>query len=141
MTALGETTFTSADLLAELAAAPPLSSLDLQYVPTAQLSAAVAEISRPPGVGAAAAPVLGGVDLGEHVQVVTYWWGVEVQVDHDAMGALQRGGAAAALVAVGVNPFAGAIIAGVIGIWSAFDVGNGVNFYVTWAGVHWFTPR
>ncbi len=130
--------FTQVELLERIKQALPGQALDLSDTTSSAVLAAVAQLSgEPPELPEAA------VDLGQHVTVEGFWWGVQVGIDHEGMTALQTAGAATAglLTALGVTAFVAAIIAGVIGIWSAFDRGRGVNFYVTWIGVHWFTPR
>ncbi len=130
--------FTEASLLEALRNAKPGQQLDLKDVPRKAMESAISKLSTPSTqVGALA----DNLDLGPHVKQVSYWWGVRIEVDHQGMLALAAGGAATALAAVGVNAMVAGIIAGVIGIWSAFDRGNGVIFFVTWTGVHWFTPR
>jgi hypothetical protein len=130
--------FTQVELLERIKQTPPGEALDLSDTTASAIRDAVAQFSAGPAVPAQAA-----FDLGPHVTVQTNWWGVEVGIDHEGMTALQAGGGATAtlLTAIGVTALVAAIIAGVIGIWSAFDRGNGVIFYVTWVGVHWFTPR
>lgn len=136
--------FSGTQLLDALRLAEPGERLDFSSVSTEEMEAAVRELSDPwdptiaPEEMAVAAPL---IDLGPHVSARSYWWGMRVELDHEAMVALRNGGAATALAAVGVNAFVAAIIAGVIGIWYAFDRGNGVIFFVSWSGVHWFTPR
>ncbi|MEZ4861010.1 MAG: hypothetical protein R3C14_06885 [Caldilineaceae bacterium] len=139
--------FSESDLLDALKMAKPGERLEFGEVSPYQMEAAVRKLSVP--AGAQNSDQQNGViardpiDLGNHVSQVSYWWGVRVEVDHEGMQALAAGGAATAtlLTAIGVTALVAGIIAGVIGIWSAFDRGNGVIFFVTWSGVHWFTPR
>jgi hypothetical protein len=139
--------FSDTDLLDALRSAKPNERLEFGYVSPYQMEAAVRKLSVPSGhqnieqQDANIARDL--IDLGSHVSQTTYWWGVRLEVDHEAMLALAAGGAATAglLAAIGVTALVAGIIAGVIGIWSAFDRGNGVIFFITWSGVHWFTPR
>lgn len=133
--------FNENTLLEALSRARPGEQLDFTDIPNHRMMSAIKNMTYSNTAPEGARDIFGDLDLGSHVSQVSYWWGVEIQVDHEAMQALQKVGAAAALAAVGINPFIAGIVAGVIGIWSAFDVGNGVNFYVTWIGVHWFTPR
>lgn len=141
--------FSETQLLDALRTAKPGDRLEFGDVSQYQMEAAVFKLSQPSGSqtqtseqhDANVARI--SRDLGQHISQTTYWWGVRIEVDHEAMLALAAGGAATAglLAAAGVTAFVGAIVAAVIGIWSAFDRGNGVIFFVTWSGVHWFTPR
>ncbi len=132
--------FTEATLLEALKNAKPGQQLDFNGVPKKAMESAVSKLSMP---SKRMASLANDLDLGPHVKQISYWWGVRVEVDHEGMLALAEGGGAtvALLTALGVTAIAAVVIAGVIGIWSAFDRGNGVIFFVTWAGVHWFTPR
>ena len=131
-----ERKFSERDLIERLKGATPGEPLDLKDVPLDEIGPASRGLSVDPE--RAPVPRDNHADLGPHVHVRQDWWGIQVDVDHTGMLALQKGGAAGALIAVGVNALAAGIIAGVIGIWSAFDQGKGVAFYVTWTGVHWF---
>ena len=141
--------FSETQLLDALKAAQPGDRLDFGDVSQYQMEAAVFKLSEASGPQTQTVEQRDAniqrisLDLGQHISQISYWWGVRVELDHDAMLALAAGGAAVAslLVAAGVSAFFGGIIAAVIGIWSAFDRGNGVIFFVTWSGVHWFTPR
>ncbi len=141
--------FSETQLLDALKAAKPGDELDFGDVSRYLMEAAVFKLSEASGSQAQTAEQREAVlqrisiDLGQHITQISYWWGVRVELDHDAMQALAQGGdaVAALLVAAGVSAFVGAIIAAVINIWAAFDRGNGVIFFVTWTGIHWFTPR
>jgi hypothetical protein len=130
--------FTQVELLERIKQASPNQALDLSDTTSSAVAAAVAQLSGQPPEASAEV-----VNLGNHVTIDTFWWGVQVSVDHEGMTALQAGGSATAglLTALGVTAIVAVIIAGVIAIWSAFDRGNGVIFYVTWLGVHWFSVR
>jgi hypothetical protein len=131
--------FSENTLIEALKNAQPGERLDFKGIPAAELAQASRNLSSP---GKQGKPVTRDqtFDLGPHVKVRQDWWGVQVDVDHVGMQALVAAGGATALAAVGVAPYAAGIIAGVLGIWSAFDRGNGVSFYVGWLGAHWFTP-
>jgi hypothetical protein len=128
-------TFSETTLFDAIKTAHPGQRLDFKDVPGKEMKDAVRLFSGAPKEALAGKTI----NLGSHVDADTKWWGVEVKVDHQGMQTLQAGSAAALLVTVGVAPFVAGIIAGVVGIWSVFDKGNGVCFYVTWAGVHWFS--
>lgn len=141
--------FSETQLLDALRTAKPGDRLDFGDVSPSQMYAAVFKLSDPTGPQTetdeqrTANVARISRDLTDHVWTRTYWWGIRIDMDHDAMLALSGGGQAVVdlLGALGVTAWIGWIIAGVIGIWSAFDRGNGVTFFVSWSGVHWFTPR
>lgn len=141
--------FSETQLLDALKAAKPGDRLDFGDVSQSQMYAAVFKLSDPSGPQTetdeqrTANVARISRNLSEHVWTRTYWWGIRIDMDHEAMLALAGGGQAVVdlLGVLGVTAWIGWIIAGVIGIWSAFDRGNGVTFFVTWSGVHWFTPR
>jgi len=75
-----------------------------------------------------------------------YWWGMYIRVSHEQTETLLKllgSGAAidALLAAIHVPPFAVGIVAAAIAFaagWiAASDDGNGVAFYITWAGWLW----
>lgn len=131
-----KSTMTSDDLLRQIRQTGPGDALDFSELPADEVKRAVSGLTPTRAMASVNS-------LGPHVSVATFWWGVQVDVDHEGMAALQAAGGALAgmLTALGVPVFAAVIIAGVLAIWSAFDRGNGVIFYVTWTGVHWFAPR
>ena len=141
--------FSETQLLDALRTAQPGDRLDFGDVSQYQMEAAVFKLSEASGPQTQTVEQRDAniqrisIDLGQHITQRGYWWGVRVELDHDAMQALAGGGKEVAdlLGTIGVAAIFGMIIAGVIGIWSAFDRGNGVTFFVTWSGVHWFTPR
>ncbi len=138
--------FSTSQLLDALRTAQPGEQLEFGSVSPDQMDAAVRAMSEPSGsemVRPSEAIAEPYIDLGPHVSTRSYWWGVRVEVDHEGMLALVAAGAAAGslLIAAGVTAKIAVIIAGVVGTWYAFDRGNGVIFFVTWSGVHWFAPR
>jgi hypothetical protein len=131
--------FSETTLIEALRNAHPGQRLDFKDIPPADLAHASHSLSTPVKPGKPT-PRDQTFNLGPHVKVRQDWWGVQVDVDHTGMQALLEGAGAGSLVAVGVAPLVAGIIVGVVAIWSAFDRGKGVTFYVTWLGVHWFTP-